>query len=61
MPEINRVNWVICPKCKFRYYVGAPLLMVEGIPTHCPKCHHEFDPRPHLEPKFTAVTAKELY
>lgn len=53
MPEIERVNWVICPKCKYRYYVGVPLLLIEGIPAICPKCRHEFDPRPHLESKIS--------
>lgn len=51
MPEIGRVNWVICPNCKYRYYVGASLLMMEGVPAMCPKCRHEFDARTHLEPE----------
>ncbi len=59
MSEISRVNWVACPKCKFRYYVGPQLLLVEGIPAICPKCRHEFDPKPHLEPKFTGVTVTD--
>ena len=44
-----RVNWVICPKCQFRYYIGPQLLAVEGMHTLCPRCHHEFDPKTHLE------------
>ncbi len=55
MAEVVRVNWVKCPKCGFRYYIGAPLLRVEGIPACCPKCQHEFDPRPYLEPPLTAL------
>ncbi len=51
MAKIQRVNWVICPKCKNRYYVGAPLLMVEGIPAICPKCRHEFDAQANLDIK----------
>lgn len=51
---IGRVNWVICPRCKWRFYLGAPLFQVGGkIPAACPKCHLDFDPRPNLEPKAT--------
>ena len=50
MEDIHEVNWVVCPKCKFRYYVSHQLL-VEDIPAICPKCHLEFDPKPHLEAK----------
>ncbi len=52
MPEHHRVNWVICPNCNYRYYVGEQLLLAEGTPAKCPKCRHEFDPRANLEPKF---------
>ena len=61
MSEIHRVNWVACPKCKYRYYVGPQLLLVEGIPAVCPKCHHEFDVKNHLEPKLTGVTVADRY
>lgn len=61
MPQIARVNWIICPKCKFRYYVGPQLLLVEGIPTVCPKCHHEFDPHKHLESRLTEVTVASKF
>lgn len=57
MDKLVKVNWVICPNCKYRYYVGASLLMAEGIPAVCPKCRHEFDPRSNLEPKFKAALA----
>ena len=61
MAEMNRVNWVICPKCKFRYYIGPQLLLVEGIPAVCPKCHHEFDPKLHLESRRTVVTVTDKF
>lgn len=49
MNQIHRVNWVVCPKCKNRFYVGAQLLLVKGVPAICPKCRHEFDSKEHLE------------
>ena len=49
--KITKVNWVICPKCNYRYYVGASLLVAEGIPAMCPRCHHEFDAKEHLDKK----------
>ena len=58
--EFNRITWVTCPKCKWRYYLGAQVLMVEGHPAICPKCRLEFDPRPHLDPKMTQVQAHEV-
>ncbi len=48
LDSIPRVNWVVCPKCKFKYYLSAPMLAVEGVPAICPKCRNEFEPRPHL-------------
>ena len=54
-----RVNWVICPKCQFRYYIGPQLLAVEGMHTLCPRCHHEFDPKTHLEKHITEVSAAD--
>ena len=39
-----KVYYVTCPKCSWRYYVGAALLQVENFPTVCPKCKHEFPP-----------------
>jgi len=48
MEKIHKINWVQCPKCKYRYYIGRPLLE-KGIPTLCPRCRFEFDPVPHLE------------
>jgi predicted Zn finger-like uncharacterized protein len=53
------VNWVKCPKCQFRYYVGPQLLAVEGMHTLCPKCHHEFDPKTHLEKSIDEVSAAD--
>lgn len=50
MEEIDRVRWVVCPKCKYRYYLSHQLLM-ERIPAICPKCRLEFDPVPCLEAK----------
>ena len=44
-----RVNWVICPKCNFRYYIGPQLLEVEGMHTLCPKCNSEFNPGKNIE------------
>ena len=61
MAEIDKVNWVICPKCKFRYYVGPQLLVVEGALSTCPKCHHDFDAKDHLEKKFSGVTASDKW
>ena len=61
MAEIHRVNWVSCPKCKFRYYVGPQFLLVDGIPAICPQCRHEFDARKNLEPKLTGVTVADRY
>ncbi len=57
MAEIPRVNWVTCPKCKYRYYVGPQLIMVEGVLSVCPKCHHEYNVRSQLENKVTEVSA----
>lgn len=57
MDKLIKANWVICPNCKYRYYVGASLLMAEGVPAICPKCRHEFDPKSSLEPKFDATQA----
>ncbi len=60
--KIGKVNWVICPKCKLRYYVGPSLLMVEGIPAICPKCRTEFDPKERLESVVTeAKVTDRLY
>lgn len=60
MQEIDRVNYVICPKCGNRYHVGPQLLRAEGAPSICPKCRFEFDPRPHVQPKLNEVTAADL-
>lgn len=52
--SIGRVNWVRCPICKWRFYLGAPLFQVEGkIQATCPKCHEDFNPGPNLETKAT--------
>ena len=53
---IGKVNWVVCPKCKYRYYCGPPIFYVEEVPAVCPKCFHEFDPWAAMEPRFTAKT-----
>ncbi|MFC1951497.1 hypothetical protein ACFLYI_00445 [Chloroflexota bacterium] len=52
MTEIHRVNWVICPKCKYRYYV-EPELLLEDISAECPKCHTEFDAKGNRESPLT--------
>lgn len=60
MAELSRINWVICPECKFRYYIGLQLLLMEGISAQCPKCHHEFEPKSNLEPRVTEVTIDDI-
>jgi len=47
--EIHRVNWVVCPECGYRFYVGAEMILLEGIQCHCPNCHSEFDTKSNLE------------
>jgi hypothetical protein len=42
---VGKVYWVRCPQCEFDYYVGKELLDIEGFPTVCPRCHHEYPPR----------------
>ena len=59
--QIHRVNWVICPKCSYRYYVGPQLLLVEDALAACPKCSHEFDPKKHLTSKMGSVAAGERF
>ncbi len=59
--KVGRVNWVKCPKCNYRYYVGPQLLLVEDALAICPKCRHEFDPKLHLESKLTGVAASERW
>ena len=51
MSEISRANWVKCPKCNYRFYVTAGMLLEKGVVSICPECRHEFDPHAHLEPK----------
>ena len=57
MAEIHRVNWVNCPKCKYRYYVAAEVLL-DDIPAICPKCHTEFDAKDNRESPLTAQLQK---
>ena len=57
--EIGKVNWVVCPKCGYRYYCGPPIFYVEGIPAICPKCRFEFNAWDALEPRWTAKTAAD--
>ena len=40
--EPGKIFYVFCPNCAFRYYASRELLELEGKPTICPKCHHEF-------------------
>ena len=54
MPEYSKVHWVICPKCKYNYYLGEQLLR-SSEPAICPKCRLEFDPKKNLKPKFDPV------
>jgi len=61
MIKTARVNWVICPNCKFRYYVGPQLLLVKEIPAVCPKCHQEFDPKKHLESLLDEVSVTSKF
>ena len=56
MAEICKVNWVICPKCGWRYYIGPNLLLRKGIPAICPQCRVEFDPEENLESKKQEAT-----
>ncbi len=56
MPEVNSINWVICPKSKHRFYVSAQLLLVDEILAICPRCRHEFDAKSNVEPRFSEVT-----
>ena len=42
MDKIHKINWVSCPKCKYKYYVDQQLL-IESIPAECPHCRHKFD------------------
>ena len=49
MEKAERVNWVICPNCKYRYYVGPALVTLEGAQAVCPKCRHEFEAKSNLE------------
>ena len=55
MSEFSRVNWVRCPNCNWRYYLGEPLLRRSDIPAICPKCRTEFDPRIALEPSVSGT------
>ncbi len=61
MPEVLRINWVNCPKCKNRFYIGSQLLLVNNVPAICPKCRTEFDPKPNLEPRFSEVTIADKW
>jgi len=61
MTEVNRINWVICPSCQYRYYIGSQLLLVDGVPAICPKCRTEFEPKANLEPLFTEVTIADKW
>ena len=58
---INRVNWVKCPKCSYRYYVGPQLLMVDEALADCPKCGLEFDAKVNRDFKLSGVKAGEKW
>lgn len=47
---MGKVYWLTCPACQFEYYVGHELLALQGFPTVCPKCHHEYDPHDSAKP-----------
>ena len=57
--QVGKVNWVVCPKCKYRFYCGPPVFYVEGIPAICPECRHEFNAWEALEPRFTGKSIFE--
>ena len=59
--QIHRVNWVICPECSYRYYVGPQLLLVDDALAACPKCGLEFDPKKALTSKMDSVAAGERF
>ncbi len=61
MSIAQRVNWVVCPNCRWRFYVGAQLLVVEGVKACCPKCSIEFDARTNLEQSRTEVSAADRF
>jgi hypothetical protein len=48
MEGLYKINWIVCPQCKYRYYISLQLLE-KGIDTICPKCRLEFAPMPYLE------------
>ena len=51
MQKVARVTWVVCPNCKYLYYVGPAVLNTEGALAVCPKCRHEFDAKSNLGTK----------
>ncbi len=59
--RMSRVNWVKCPKCSYRYYVGPQLLLVDDALAACPKCSHEFDAKAHLDSKLDSIAAGERW
>ena len=57
--NLPKANWVICPNCSYRYYVGPRLLIAE-LPAICPKCRTEFDPSQHLEKRHKTIGSETL-
>ena len=59
--QMHRVNWVGCPKCKYRFYVGIQLLLIKEVPAICPKCRHEFDPKEHIQSAISQTSVDERW
>lgn len=58
--EFDRITWLKCPNCAYRFYAGVPLMLAKDTPAICPKCRSEFDPRLNVEPKISQVRAADI-